>query len=494
MVEHDRPGQVGGRHRATSAPGGGAGERDHVAHPPGGARGGRGDGRGGRGAGADRERVGARETARVGHAQPHRAGAAGRVVEAGLRRGRVVIGAVAVEVPGVGELVAVWIRRGRAVEVHVQRGGAAGGVRARMGGRGMVVRDRVNALDRAGVGVRVEEVAGRAHLDVHRPARVLDERLTGGRVRDPVRVGEHHPDAAARVVGEEQRAVVLARERAAVVELHARQRGAARRAALRGDLGRVVVGVQRRCDRRRAGRVQVLADVHVQVVVRGVAPRALVTGPAEVLDRRCRTRKAIDLLPGVPAHVADVDVVRAGPDREAVRVAQAVGHDPARVRVRAGRVRVVGHRGAGVRVHANDRAVQGLGIRRGARVLAAQGAALRGGRADGAPGGITAGVDGIALLAVVGELEAGAVAGARIERAVGSEREGADRVARILLAPVLDQHLLRAAGQLREPAAHHAAVPVGTRRGRDSRRPTLAPCRRSRRRACTARTRTAGPW
>ena len=75
-------------------------------------------------------------------------------------------------------------------------------------------------------------------------------------------------------------------------------------------------------------------------------------------------------------------------------------------------------------------------------------------------------------LSVVDEGEAGAVAAAHVERAVRAERERADRVARELLAPVADQHLLAAGhhvadrGESGEPAGHDAAVGRRTRRRR----------------------------
>ena len=73
-------------------------------------------------------------------------------------------------------------------------------------------------------------------------------------------------------------------------------------------------------------------------------------------------------------------------------------------------------------------------------VLAAERAALVGGvvarvhRGRGAR-------EGAAGLAVVGEVEARAVAAAHVQGAIGPERHGADRVARELLAPVVDQDL-----------------------------------------------------
>ena len=70
------------------------------------------------------------------------------------------------------------------------------------------------------------------------------------------------------------------------------------------------------------------------------------------------------------------------------------------------------------------------------------------GRSD-ATGRIAARIQRVSVLSVVGEVEARTVAGARVERAVGTELDRPDRVARILLAPVLDQHLLG--------AGHHVA-------------------------------------
>ena len=145
----------------------------------------------------------------------------------------------------------------------------------------------------------------------------------------------------------------------------------------------------------------------------GLAAVALVAGPAEVLDRRGGAGEAVDLLPGVPAHVAEVDVVRARPDREAVRVAQAVAHDPARVRVGARRRSGCPACAAPVSGFTrSDRAVEGRRVGRRADVLAAQGAALGGRRAScaaHAAGRIPAGVERVAVLPVVGEVEARAV-------------------------------------------------------------------------------------
>ncbi len=78
------------------------------------------------------------------------------------------------------------------------------------------------------------------------------------------------------------------------------------------------------------------------------------------------------------------------------------------------------------------------------------------------PGGSPQGLTRVAVLAVVDEVEARAVAAAHVEGAVGAELERADRVARVLLAPVLDQDLLG--------AGHHVAgAPAGATGGRSRR-------------------------
>ncbi len=85
-----------------------------------------------------------------------------------------------------------------------------------------------------------------------------------------------------------------------------------------------------------------------------------------------------------------------------------------------------------------------------------------------------------AVLPVVGEREARAVSAACVRAPVGAELDGPDGVARVLLAPVLDQYLLGAghhvAGRLetREASADHAAVGGGPGR----RRARVSPARR----------------
>ena len=171
------------------------------------------------------------------------------------------------------------------------------------------------------------------------------------------------------------------------------------------------------------------------------------------------------ILPRVPAHVPGPDLAGSGPDGDAERVAQTVGDGPARVGVGRAGVRVVGEGRAGVGVHAQDRSVERRRIGRRPYVLRAQGSSLRGrwthGPAD-TGGRIATGIHGTAVLAVVGEVEARAVAGGDVERAVGAEGQAPERVARVLLAPVLDQDLLGAGGvEAREPAGDHTAVAGG---------------------------------
>ena len=159
-----------------------------------------------------------------------------------------------------------------------------------------------------------------------------------GRGGQSVGAGQHCPDALAAVVGEEERTVVLRRVVALLVEGHAGDGGTAGAAGLAGDhlLG-VVVGEVRRCDRARAGGVQVLADAQVVSVVPALLGGAFVAGPAEVGHARGRADDAVDLLPGAPADVADPELAGARAEVEAHRVAQTVRHDPARVEIRAAR-------------------------------------------------------------------------------------------------------------------------------------------------------------
>ncbi len=459
VVEVDGPAQLRGGHV------GAAGERHGVADRVGGAAVRSRDHRHRRGADRDLALLGVGQAARVADPQADVDVSLLRVRAARGGARRVVERAVAVEVPGVGEGVLVGVGRAAGVEVDLERRVARLGRRCERGGRRRVGVDRADAPDRPAADVGVVEVARRAHLEVDRRGGLVDEDLPRGRVRRPVRAGEHDPDAAARVVGEEHRALVGGRERAARVELDARDRGGADRAALGGDLGAVVVRVQRREGAR--VRVQVVADAQADGVVAALAAATLVARPAVVADLRRGVGNAVELLPGQPADVADVGLRGPRPEREAERIAEAVGDDPAGVDVTG--AGVGGQRVAGVRIDADHGAVEPGRIGARAQVLAAQRAALGGRRGLGAadrPRRVAARVDRRAVLAVVGERVAGAVAGGGVEGAVGAELEVADRVARVLLAPlVADQRHLGAVGQdLREPAADHAAVALGARR------------------------------
>ena len=162
-----------------------------------------------------------------------------------------------------------------------------------------------------------------------------------------------------------------------------------------------------------------------------------------------------------------------------------------------------GQRGPVVGVDPDDRPVEGHRVAARAQVLRAQAAALgRRRREDGADpsGRVAARVERAAVLAPVGEAEGGAVAGGRVEIAVRAELDLALRVARVLLAPVRDEHRLDAGrAQPREPSRDDAAVrvrrPAGSGTGRRSPRrcPSAGRCRRWPRRACRGRRRTGPP-
>ncbi len=97
----------------------------------------------------------------------------------------------------------------------------------------------------------------------------------------------------------------------------------------------------------------------VRLVVAGLRADALVARPAEVLGTESMgSADAVDLLPGVPPHVTDPELIRAGADREPERVAQSLGDDPPGVDVVAERYTgcpAARHRCSG---HPDDRAVQ----------------------------------------------------------------------------------------------------------------------------------------
>ena len=234
------------------------------------------------------------------------------------------------------------------------------------------------------------------------------------------------------------------------------------------ERGRVVVGEVGVHDLVRLP-VERLADPEVRGVIARLPDAALVAGPAEVAE--ARVGEPVDLLGGVPTDIADPDVAARG-EVEAERIAQAFGDDPARVRVGAGEHRVGADALAGARVDADQRPVEAHRIPRRPQVLAAQCAALGVRRRRvGAGVRVVAWVHRIPVLAPVGEVERGAVAARRIEGARGVHLQRADRVARVLLAPVLDQDVLvhaptRLGNQAREPAAHDAAVARRPRRVR----------------------------
>ena len=240
----------------------------------------------------------------------------------------------------------------------------------------------------------------------------------------------------------------------------------------------MVVGVVRAGVGGRPCAVERLADVQVDRVVALHAPRALVARPAEVAHRGGGVGDAVDLLPVVPADLAHPHLVGAGAGGDAERVAQAVGDDPAGVGI--ARARVVRPRVARVRVHAQDRAAEAGRVPGVSAILRSQGTTLRAGRRLGATDHrrrVSARVARNPVLPPVGDVVVRALTRADVQRTVGAERQRSERVARVLLAPVLDQHLLEAAAQARQPACDDAAVLHRARR----RRALVTPARERRR-------------
>ena len=386
---------------------------------------------------------------------------------------------VAVEVPREAQGVAgIRVARGRAVEGHGERGRPRRGRGGGDGDRRLVAAGVADAPDGAAVEVDVEELSGRADLQVDRIGSSRDEgaHQAGGGVA--VHALGHHPDAVAGVVREEQRAVVLRRVGAlpgTEGELDPGHRRAPGRTRLVGNHSRgVVVGEVRRRDHS-GRRVEVLADGQVRAVVAGLSSVALVARPTEVPDLRGRGHETVDLLPVVPPDVTDPELVGAGAFGDPEGVAQPGGDHATGIGVGGRGQRVGGQAGSGRRVDPDHRAVQAHRVPGGLEVLAAQRPALRTRRGEGgahATRRVTAGVDRASVLAPVGEVEARAVTGAGVEGARAPELDGADGVAGVLLAPVLDQHLLAARHRVParrqpgQPPTDHAAVSRGARRGR----------------------------
>ena len=212
----------------------------------------------------------------------------------------------------------------------------------------------------------------------------------------------------------------------------------------------------------------------------------------------------------VPADVADPELVGSGADGDAERIAEPVARRCGRRRAtetrsadcRGARRRSAGRRAGSCRRRSRIRSRSGRGpasAARRPRRSAASGCRPRR-RADRRTG-----FTGEADLAVVDAGEARAVAAAHVERAVGAERQRADRVARELLAPVLDEDVLAArhdvagGGETREASADDAAGGVRAGRvrapveGRARRAPARRRLRRAPRPACRGRRRTASP-
>src|SRR5947208_139167 len=87
--------------------------------------------------------------------------------------------------------------------------------------------------------------------------------------------------------------------------------------------------------------VEAGAQIQTGALIAGLRVGSLVAGPAEVLHRPRRAHASIDLLPGVPADVADPDLARSRPEGEAERIAHPVGDDPPRIWARGRDARVV---------------------------------------------------------------------------------------------------------------------------------------------------------
>jgi hypothetical protein len=203
VVEDQAPGQRRGRQRTILGIGCASRELDQIADLPGRAGGRRADRRTrGRVARGDRHGRGAGRVVGVADAQARGVDALARVRVARGDRGRVVVLAVAVQVPGIAQAVTrVRVARAGAVELNGQRRGAGAG----RGGRDrcwwLVRRGEADLTDGAAVEVGVEELAARPDLELHWIRSPRREGADPGRVGNAVQARQHRPDAVARVVG-----------------------------------------------------------------------------------------------------------------------------------------------------------------------------------------------------------------------------------------------------------------------------------------------------
>ena len=238
----------------------------------------------------------------------------------------------------------------------------------------------LDAPDRAAAEVDVEQVPRGPDLEMDGICRRREEVRARGRVGQSVRALGHHPQAVTAVVGKEERAVVRVGVGATGVERHPHGRRAlavaARLAA--DDRVAVAIGVVGRHHGAGPGRVQVLADVEVQGIVRALPPDALVARPSEVVHGGVgRGHEPVQLLPRRPSHVAGPDLVRARADRDPERVAEAIADDPTGIRVGAGCERVTSHARPRSQGRHAGRRRSGRGVAGRAQVLAPERATLR---------------------------------------------------------------------------------------------------------------------
>ena len=231
------------------------------------------------------------------------------------------------------------------------------------------------------------------------------------------------------VVGEEERAVVAGRVRAAVVEGQTGDGRAAGSAALTGHRPCRCAGRRSRERSPRPGRPYRLSQMlRFAAVVAALAAHALVARPAEVATTP-ESGSSIRLISSQlfqPTSPTQTSLVP-GRTREAERVAQPVGDDAvvARRRRRRAGCRRSAAPVSGSRRRMVPSRVDGVAGR--PQVLAAQGAALGRGRRLApahARRRIAARVERAAVLAAVREVEAGAVAAADVEGPVGARRTG----------------------------------------------------------------------
>ncbi len=206
VMQQKRPGQRGSRKRPVLRVRRRSRERNDVVDPPRQIRQRCRDHRDRRAVlDADDDGLRVHAAVRIGHLERHGMASETRERIARVDRRGIPEVAVAVEVPRVAQgLRGIRMRRAGPAEADLQRGRSAQGARADRRHRNEVL----DPPDRLADDVDVEQIPARADRELDRSLRARNECLDVRGIRISVCVRQHHPDALARVVAEEERVLV----------------------------------------------------------------------------------------------------------------------------------------------------------------------------------------------------------------------------------------------------------------------------------------------